>query len=242
VLDFVLVRGPQGAIGDLTAADPISYVGSEFSLKYGAGLGTATGGTLVADFSDATPQALGVAAAGTSDELARGDHVHALPSAADVGAVGTATAITAGTGLAGGGDLSASRTIDLVLSDASPLAVGSPSAGTATSPARADHVHEGTTLSSATPITAGSASASAGTATTAARGDHVHDNGVYALLNDAGKGALASTTGTTVTAQTVGTDGQALLADSTQTTGLRWGSVTASGEDDQIALAVQVFG
>jgi hypothetical protein len=87
VLDFILVRGPQGAIGDLTAADPIAYVGSEFSLKYGAGLGTATGGTLVADFSDATPLALGTAAAGTAIELARGDHRHAMPSAADVGAV-----------------------------------------------------------------------------------------------------------------------------------------------------------
>jgi hypothetical protein len=90
VLDFILVTGPQGAIGDLTAADPIAYVGSQFSLKYGAGLGTATGGTLVADFSDATPLALGTAAAGTAIELARGDHVHAMPSADDVGAVGKA--------------------------------------------------------------------------------------------------------------------------------------------------------
>jgi hypothetical protein len=84
------VTGPQGAIGDLTAADPIAYVGSQFSLKYGAGLGTATGGTLVADFSDATPLALGTAAAGTAIELARGDHRHAMPSADDVGAVGNA--------------------------------------------------------------------------------------------------------------------------------------------------------
>jgi hypothetical protein len=90
VLDFVLVRGPQGAIGDLTASDPIAYVGSNFSLKYGAGLGTATGGTLVADFSDATPLALGTAAAGTAIELARGDHVHARPSASDVGAIANA--------------------------------------------------------------------------------------------------------------------------------------------------------
>jgi hypothetical protein len=90
VLDFILVTGPQGAIGDLTAADPIAYVGSQFSLKYGAGLGTATGGTLVADFSDATPLALGTAAAGTAIELARGDHRHAMPSADDVGAVGKA--------------------------------------------------------------------------------------------------------------------------------------------------------
>jgi hypothetical protein len=91
VLDFILVTGPQGAIGDLTAADPIAYVGSQFSLKYGAGLGTATGGTLVADFSDATPQALATAgSAGTSTELSRGDHAHARPSASDVGAIANA--------------------------------------------------------------------------------------------------------------------------------------------------------
>jgi hypothetical protein len=151
VLDFVLVRGPQGAIGDLTAADPIAYVGSQFSLKYGAGLGTATGGTLVADFSDATPLALGTAAAGTAIELARGDHRHAFPTAADIGAVGNA------------------------------------------------------------------------------------------LLTN--KAALVTATAASTPATlTVGTDGQALLADSSQSTGLRWGSVTTTGEDDQIVLAVQVFG
>ncbi len=36
--------------------------------------------------SSATPQALGVAAAGTSTDFSRADHVHAMPSAADVGA------------------------------------------------------------------------------------------------------------------------------------------------------------
>ncbi len=237
VLDFVLVRGPQGAIGDLTAADPIAYVGSEFSLKYGAGLGTATGGTLVADFSDATPAALGVAAAGTSVELTRGDHVHAMPSAADVGAVGTATSITAGTGLAGGGDLSASRTLDLVLSDATPLAVGSPSAGTATSPARADHVHEGTTLSSSSPVALGTAAA--GTATAAARADHVHPtDGVVlnALVVDALKGALITTDGTAATALGVGTDGHVLTADSAQTNGITWAAPSGGGGLDPFLL------
>lgn len=39
--------------------------------------------------SDATPQPLGTAAAGTSALFSRGDHIHAMPSAADVGAAPT---------------------------------------------------------------------------------------------------------------------------------------------------------
>lgn len=50
--------------------------------------------------SDSTPQALGTAGAGTSVSYSRADHVHAMPSASDVGALGaTASA---------GGDLSGS--------------------------------------------------------------------------------------------------------------------------------------
>lgn len=39
-----------------------------------------------ATLSDADPQPLGTAGPGTSEEASRGDHVHAMPSAADVGA------------------------------------------------------------------------------------------------------------------------------------------------------------
>ncbi len=141
VLDFVLVRGPQGAIGDLTAADPIAYVGSEFSLKYGAGLGTATGGTLVADFSDATPAALGTAAAGTAVELARGDHVH--------------------------------PTDGLVLNS----------------------------------------------------------------LISGSKGSLITSTGSAVAAQTVGTDGHVLTADSAQTNGIKWAPAASGADIDPLFLA-----
>ena len=52
----------------------------------------ATGGG--ADLSDDTPEPLGTASAGTSDEASRSDHVHAMPSAADVGAVAEGDAIT----------------------------------------------------------------------------------------------------------------------------------------------------
>ena len=189
--DFVVVTGPQGALGDLSASAPLDYTGNNFSLRYGAGLGTASGGTLVADFFDGTPAALSSAgAAGTSVELARGDHVHIRPTAAEVGAVGTATAVNAGTALAGGGDLTTSRTLNVVLSDATPAAVGTPTAGTAVTPSRADHVHEGTTLSSATPQALGVAAA--GTATTASRGDHVH-----ALPTASAVGAVGTATAIT---------------------------------------------
>lgn len=39
-----------------------------------------------ASYSNATPQALGIAAAGVANSAARSDHVHAMPSASDVGA------------------------------------------------------------------------------------------------------------------------------------------------------------
>ena len=48
-----------------------------------------------ADLSDATPQALGTAAAGTGTAAARDDHVHAMPTATDVGADPSGTAATA---------------------------------------------------------------------------------------------------------------------------------------------------
>jgi hypothetical protein len=88
VLDFVLVTGPQGDLAGLSANAPLAYAANTFDLNVGDGLAT-SGTVLVADFSDATPAALGTAAAGTAVELARGDHVHALPTASDVGAVST---------------------------------------------------------------------------------------------------------------------------------------------------------
>jgi hypothetical protein len=75
---------------------------------------TGTVTVAVPSASTATPQALGTAAAGTSADFARADHVHAMPSASDVGAAAAshtheladldATGIAAGKLLAADGD------------------------------------------------------------------------------------------------------------------------------------------
>jgi hypothetical protein len=58
------------------------------------------------------------------------------------------------------------------------------------------------------------------------------------------KGDLVTATGNATPARlAVGaTNGHVLKVNSATSTGLEWGSVATSGEDDQIVLAVQVFG
>ena len=70
----------------------------------------------------------------------------------------------------------------------------------------------------------------------------VHPQYVTKALVNAKGDLITATADDTPARLAVGTNGQALLADSTQATGLRWGSVATSGEDDQIVLGVQVFG
>lgn len=88
-------------VADITARDAIAfkYAGLvtkviSTGLRYewdGSAWNEVGGGTAL---SDATPQALGTAAAGTSGEGSRADHKHAMPTAAQVGAdpAGTAAA------------------------------------------------------------------------------------------------------------------------------------------------------
>lgn len=52
------------------------------------------GGGGSADPYTSTPAPLGTASAGASDDYARGDHVHAMPSASDVGAVASAQGVS----------------------------------------------------------------------------------------------------------------------------------------------------
>ena len=70
----------------------------------------------------------------------------------------------------------------------------------------------------------------------------VNGGGIANALVNAKGDLITATADDTPARLAVGTNGQALLADSTQATGLRWGSVATSGEDDQIVLGVQVFG
>jgi hypothetical protein len=70
--------------------DPVIVQGAGMTLTRDTAAGSITvafaGGTSGVVVSSATPQALGVAAAGSSGEASRADHVHQMPSAADVGA------------------------------------------------------------------------------------------------------------------------------------------------------------
>jgi hypothetical protein len=70
--------------------DPVLVQGAGMTLSRDTAAGSITvafaGGTSGIVVSSATPQPLGTAAAGTSGDASRADHVHLMPSAADVGA------------------------------------------------------------------------------------------------------------------------------------------------------------
>lgn len=106
---------------------------------------TISGGGGGASLSDATPQALGTASAGTSSSASRADHVHALPAL--VASLNTLTGpltLAAGTGVTitpSGSTLTIASTASASLSDALPLALGTAAAGDDTQAARGDHSH-----------------------------------------------------------------------------------------------------
>ena len=73
--------------------------------------------------------------------------------------------------------------------------------------------------------------------------DTIADPGaVRNSLISASKGALITSTGSAVAAQTVGTDGFVLTADSGQTNGIKWAAVGGGKDDADNIIAVQVFG
>lgn len=162
-VDSSVVAGPPGesayqiAVDSGFSGDETSWLASLQGPRGNPGVGVPVGGstgqvlakasstdydttwadqTAVATPSDVAPASLGVAAAGTSDDYSRGDHVHAMPSADDVGAVPT-TRTVAGHALSADVALSDSditpitpnnqtgTTYTFVLADSTRLVIGS---------------------------------------------------------------------------------------------------------------------
>ena len=73
-----------------SVVDPVLVQGAGMTLTRDTSAGSITvafaGGTSGVSVSSATPQPLGTASAGSSGDASRADHVHLMPSAADVGA------------------------------------------------------------------------------------------------------------------------------------------------------------
>lgn len=191
----------------------------------------ATTAFVLGQASSTLPATLGSAGVGTSTRYARADHIHAMPTAANVGAISTDA-----------------------LTSTNPASLGSVSPGVSTNVSRVDHVHAmpsasnvGAIPTSALTATAPAnlaSTASSGTSTDVARRDHVHalptstDVGaIPASLISGSKGALVTSTGSAVAALTPGTNGQVLTADSAATNGIKW-----SAPADLAALVLPPIG
>lgn len=79
-------------VSDTTATDSDVLSGAYF---YSAGGVRTAGAAVIPSPSDATPQALGTAVAGSSMDYSRADHVHAKPSASDIGAIAAPSSASA---------------------------------------------------------------------------------------------------------------------------------------------------
>lgn len=95
-----------------SVVDPVLVEGAGMTLTRNTSAGSITvafaGGTSGIVVSSATPQPLGTAAAGSSGDASRADHVHAMPSAADVGAVPSVNGISSAITIAAGANVTVS--------------------------------------------------------------------------------------------------------------------------------------
>ena len=95
-----------------SVVDPVLVEGAGMTLSRDTAAGEITiafaGGTSGIVVSSATPQPLGTAAAGSSGDASRADHVHAMPSAADVGAVPSVNGISSAITIAAGDNVTVS--------------------------------------------------------------------------------------------------------------------------------------
>jgi hypothetical protein len=112
------------------------------------------------ELSDTNPSALGTVAPGIGDEASRFDHIHPMPTAANVGAIATTA-----------------------LADTNPQPLGTAAPGNATTVSRSNHVHllpsaaaigaiATSALSNANPSNLGTVNS--GVSTNVSRSDHVH--------------------------------------------------------------------
>jgi hypothetical protein len=157
-IEAVLGVNPQGGSVSVAARlSTASYIGHVHAITDITSLSASLAGkansththaesdvtSLVADLaakpglSSTIPATLGVAAIGVGSTAARADHVHLLPTLATLGAAASTRNITAGSGLTGGGDLSADRTL------AANFTTTGGDNGTAVTVARGDHLHDG---------------------------------------------------------------------------------------------------
>jgi len=189
--------------------------------------------------SNATPADLGTAAPGVSTEASRADHVHDLPTAADVGAVASSRSIIAGSGLSGGGDLTVDRTISADFgSGAGKVTEGNDArlsdARTPTAHA-ASHGNGGADEVSldASQITTGTvAQARLGTGSAGAGSKFLADDQTYktvsatetlpASIIDAKGDLIVGTAADTAARLPVGVNGCVLTADSSVSGGVKW--------------------
>lgn len=170
--------------------------------------------------------------------------------------VPTSRTITAGSGLTGGGDLSANRTLAINFSSATPQSLGAATAGTGTQAAREDHVHPAVDLSDTTetqgvlPLVRGGTgnalSPVAGAVVySGSDGFYLTDTGTLGyILTSGGPGgvptweALPSGSGTVTSVSGTGTVNGITLTGTVTTSG----SLTLGGTLSGVSLTTQVTG
>jgi hypothetical protein len=145
-----------------------------------------------------------------------------LASPSFAGLVPDSRQIIAGTGLSGGGNLEANRTLSIDFSNDTPLSLGSASAGVGTNAARDDHVHPPVDLEDASQVTGRLGIANGGTGQN---------------ITNLTAGAVLYSDGTNLALQTPsGTNGQVLT--STGGGAPTWTTVTGVGTVTSVGLSL----
>ena len=137
--DHVHEMPDLGELGDVSSSAPSN--GDVLAYNTGTSQWEPTAGGGGVSLSNTTPQALGVAAAGTGTEASRDDHVHAMPDLGDLGDVSASTPSDGDVLAYDTGTSTWTTTAPLGLSSATPAALGVAAAGTGTAASRDDHVH-----------------------------------------------------------------------------------------------------